>query len=86
MVLVLANYIITIHKPTRKPWVFGRHAASEHIDFESGKQAQNPNRSIARYSPSKPIVIESLKTILALYDLIGQAKRNGEKMASTRHS
>lgn len=52
----------------------------KHIEFEKGRQTRNPNRSNARYSLSKPIAIDSLQTVFALYDLIEQAEANGEKV------
>ena len=41
----------------------------KHIEFEKGRQTGNPNRSIARYSLSKTISIDSLQTAFAVYDL-----------------
>ena len=52
----------------------------KHIEFEKGRQTRNPNRSNARYSLSKPIAIDSLKTAFALYDLIKQAAASGKKI------
>ena len=52
----------------------------KHIEFEKGRQTRNPNRSNARYSLSKSIAIESLQTAFALYDLIEDAKTNGDKV------
>ncbi len=51
----------------------------KHIEFEKERQTRNPNRSNARYILSKPITIDSLQMAFALYDLIEEAERNGEK-------
>jgi len=52
--------------------------------FEKGRQTRNPSRSNARYSLSKPVMADSLKSAFDIVEAEREALENGKKLSNVQ--
>ena len=54
------------------------------LTFEKGRQTRNPSRSNARYSLSKPVMADSLKSAFDIIEAEHEALANGKKLSNVQ--